>query len=115
MESLLELLQVQNANLRQTADALRKPGPLRDELLRQINSSERGEVPDKRFAALSAESMDLLEEIRYMLLPPVDCVAESFFGKFILISFSCPLPSLFFCFFFCPFLVLASFPFFSFI
>ena len=79
MESLLELLQAQNANLRQTADALRKLGAMRDELLKQITSSERGELPDERFAALSAESMDPLEEIRYMLLPPVDCVAESFF------------------------------------
>lgn len=73
------LLQVLVANLRYTAAALK--GPLREELLTQVRSQERGDLPDRAFAALSAEASDLLGEIGLLLQPPVETLADNFFGE----------------------------------
>lgn len=76
MEPLLtELI----ANLRQTTAALK--GPLRETLLVQLTSSERGDLPDPQFAALASEAGNLLEELNLLLTPPVEKIADNFFCK----------------------------------
>ncbi|KAK5656404.1 hypothetical protein OQA88_4785 [Cercophora sp. LCS_1] len=47
-----------------------------------MSSSERGSLPDAKFAALSSEAGDLLEEINLLLTPPVEKIADNFFTFF---------------------------------
>jgi len=76
MEPLLNVL---IANLRYTAEALR--GPLREQLLAQATAPERKELPDQTFVALAGEAQNLLDEVNLLLQPPVETIADNFFGK----------------------------------